>query len=284
MGSVLAAVDLTPLGRRVADRARIISEQLETDLTLLHAVEPMAEALIGLPVSEMIGRYRRKAAGELADWCRGRSSRPVGVKVVKGSPAWEIVRAGKGSELIVVGSSSLDAAQVGSVSQRVAETARGDVLVVRRQPRGAYRRVVVPTDLSEFSTMALPVAHRIAPDADLHLVFALNPRFDGYMAEAGLFPEEIDSARRGRMAAATEVIERLAGRWQGTVKAEVIDGPPLEVIEELVRRVRADLTVVASRGAGATKLVLLGSVASRLLEVVPVDVAIARVPGEFRRP
>jgi len=42
--------------------------------------------------------------------------------------------------------------------------------------------------------------------------------------------------------------------------------------------------VVASRGAGATRMVLLGSVASALLDAVPCDVAIARVAGDFRRP
>jgi len=68
------------------------------------------------------------------------------------------------------------------------------------------------------------------------------------------------------------------------VKALVIDGAPQTAIDEVVRRRGVDLVVVANRGAGATKMILLGTVADGVLEAMPCDVMVARVPGEFRRP
>ena len=39
-----------------------------------------------------------------------------------------------------------------------------------------------------------------------------------------------------------------------------------------------------SCGAGATRMILLGTVADGVLEAMPCDVLVARVPGDFRRP
>lgn len=283
MTEVVAAVDLTPLGRRVADRARLVAETLGIDLTLLHVIEPMAEAFIVDEVAELLRRHRRSAAEAMGDWVRSRTDRAVSVVEVKGSPVWEIARASKSAELTVVGTSTLDHGRVGPVASRVAEAARGDVLVVRRQPRATYRHVVIACDLSDSSARGVELASALAPEAKLTLVYALPTRFDGYMAEAGMYPEEIESSRRQRLASARAALEEVADQWEG-VEPAVVDGPPIEAIEEVVRRRGADLLVTTSRGAGATKLTLLGTIAAGLTEAAPCDVAIARIPGDFRRP
>lgn len=283
MAFVLAAVDLTPLGRRVADRARMVAEELGVDIRLVQAVEPMAEAFITDELARLVTDYQREATDRLTEWLRGRTGLEVSSTVVKGSAAWEIVRMGKQAALTVIGSSAVDNARVGPVARLVAGTAKGDVLAVRRQPRNSYRRVVIPVDLSEASVRGVELAKRIAPDAEHTLVYALPTRFDSLMSEAGMFPEEIDLNRNGRLEQARAALDAFAERFED-VRTTVIDGPPLQVIEEVARRRSADLTVVASRGAGATKLVLLGTVASGLLETLPCDVAVARVPGDFRRP
>jgi len=283
VNDVLAAVDLTPLGRRVADRARIAAETLELDLALLHVIEPMSEAFISGELADMLRRHRRQAAEELGDWVRSRSDRPVKVLEVKGSPVWEIARASKHAELTVVGTSTLDHGRVGPVASRVAEASRGDVLVVRRQPRSTYRNVVIACDLSDSSVRAVELASALAPGGRLTLVYALPTRFDAYMADAGMFPEEISSARRLRLQEATDALAEFAGRWEG-VDFMVADGPPIESVEEVVRRQGADLLVATSRGAGATRLTLLGTVAAGFIEAAPCDVAIARIAGDFRRP
>lgn len=283
MTYVLAAADLTPLGRRVADRARLVAEDFGADIRLVHAIEPMAEAFITDELAKLVATHEREAAERLAEWLRGRTELDVSLTTVKGSAAWEISRLAKQAMLTLIGSSAVDYGRVGPVARLVAEAARGDVVVVRRQPRNPYRRVLVPVDLSEASVRGVELARRLAPDATLSLLYALPTRFDSLMADAGMFPEEIDLNRKGRLSQAQEALDRFATRFEN-VSTSVVDGPPLEVIEETARRRSADLTVVASRGAGATRMVLLGTVASGLLDTLPCDVAIARVPGDFRRP
>ncbi len=118
----------------------------------------------------------------------------------------------------------------------------------------------------------------------MNLVHGLPSRFDAYMSDAGMFHEEIEDVRRGRERSAVQAMEKFAERWGDRVRTVVSGGPPGAVVEETVRRRSADLVVVSSRGAGATKMVLLGTVAESVMKTVPTDVAVARVPGDFRRP
>ncbi len=284
MAQVLAAVDLTPIGRRVADRGRMIAEVLGADLRLLHVVEPLGEAFIDAEVARLLSDQRKKAVGDLAAWCQERTAVTIDVSTVKGSPVWEIVKAGKKADLVVLGSSALDSGSVGPISLRVVAGHRGDVLVVRRQPRVPYRRVVVASDMSEASASGVELALRIAPDADITIVHGLPSRFDSYMVEAGMFPEEVQAVRAQRQDSAERAMEAIASRWGDRVRTVVSVGSPGTVVEETVRRRSADLVVVSNRGAGATKMTLLGTIASLVLETVPTDVAVARNPGEFRRP
>ncbi len=283
MADVLAAIELTPMGRRVADRSRILAERWETGIHLIHVVEPMAEAFIGESLSGRLRDHREGLAQGVADWLEGRTDRPVSVQTVKGSPAWEIARAGKTAALTVMGASSVDQMSIGHTTRLVAAAGRCDVLVVKRQPRADYRRVVAAVDMSEASARAVGLSRRMAPDAELTLVYSLPTRFDDHMLDTGMFPEEVESSRTVRMKAAAEALEKFAARWP-KARPMVIDGPPIATVDEVVRRTAADLVVAGSRGAGATKMVLLGAVAAGLINACPVDVAVARVPGDFRRP
>jgi nucleotide-binding universal stress UspA family protein len=99
-----------------------------------------------------------------------------------------------------------------------------------------------------------------------------------------LFAEEMDASRRLRMEAAQDRMLEFTHSWSGRVKHLVTDGPPNENIDETVRRRGADLVVVGSRGASATRMVLLGTVPETLVGHAPCDVYIARSPSTFRRP
>jgi nucleotide-binding universal stress UspA family protein len=280
---VLAAIDLTPLGRRVADRARLLAEETDGTLTVMHTVESATESFIPDGIAQLLAEHQTEATRSLTEWCASRSEAPVEMRVTKGSPSWEVGRASRNADVVVVGSSSLETGVTGATARRVAETLRCDVVIVRRQPRQGYRRVVVGVDLSEASAQAVEHAMKLAPNAEVTLVFALPTRFETFMSDAGMFSEEVDLARKRRTEAAELATEKFAGRWPDA-KVVVMSGPAPEVIAEIARRRSADLVAVGSRGANATRMVLLGSVPSSLLDASPCDLAIARIPSDFRRP
>lgn len=284
MRAVLAGVDIGSMGRRVADRARVIAEASDVPLHIVHVLEPVAEAMIEPAHARLMRDHQRIEARKLAEWIEGRSSVPVELEVVTGSPSWAITQRGKTSSLVVLGSSSLDSFSVGPVALRVTRMNRTDTLIVRRQPRVPYRRIIAAVDFSEQSRVA--VEHSLArfPDAEVTALYSLPVRFDPLLADAGLFEEEVTASRSHRLGQARERMTQFAAKWDGQVSTEVVDGPPTSTIAETLRRKGADLVAVGSRGASSTQMVLLGTVAEGLVAEAPCDVLVARSPAQFRRP
>lgn len=275
---------MTPMGRRVAERARLLAETGDAGIHLLHVLEPLGEAMIDPSIARMVRDHQRREAERLAEWVRERASVEVTLEVVKGSPSWELAARAKTAAVTVVGSSSVDAFSVGPVARRVALMSTSDTLVVRRQPRVPYRRIIAAVDFSEHSRKAVSRSAELFPEAEITVLYSLPSRFDPVLGEAGMFKEEVQAARIGRLRQAEERLEEFVQPWDGRVRSMVADGPPSQTIEEVVRRRSADLVVVGSRGASATRMVLLGSVAEALIAEAPCDVLVARAGSAFRRP
>lgn len=282
--TLVAGIDLTAMGRRVADRARHLAEATKSDIHLVHVLEPVAEAMIDPSLARLMRDYQTAEAEKVADWLRERTTRKVTLNVTKGSPSWELATRAKKADLVVLGSSTVDAFTAGPITRRVSQMAVSDVLVVRRQPRVPYRRIVAAVDFSESSRVAVERSMAVSPDADITVLYSLPARFDPILASSGLFQEEVDADRGTRLEAAKDRMNEFTQSWNGQVRTMVMDGPPMETIEEVVRRRNADLVVVGNRGASATRMVLLGTVAEGLVSQAPCDVLVARTPAGFRRP
>lgn len=284
MQAVVAGVDLTAMGRRVADRARLVAESHGADLHLVHVLETVGEAMIEPDLARIMHDHQRAQAEKLAAWTEERTNIPVTLEVAKGSPSWELVSRAKNAGILILGSSSIDAFRAGPTSRRVARKASSDVLIVRRQPRVPYRRIVAAVDFSESSRVAVERATTQFPDSDITVLYSLPARFDPILAEAGLFKEEVEASREARLGVAKEKMADFVAPYAAGLRTLVVDGPPMETIDEVVRRRNADLLIVGNRGATATRMVLLGSIAEGLVSAAPCDVLVARSKSAFRRP
>ena len=284
MSRVVAAVDLSPMSRRVADRARVEAEQRGAALELVHVWEKPDAPLPG----EMIERlrlYQHSQAENLLAWINARASCPVELEVRAGNAAAELVRRSRQAELLVTGTSSVDNTRVGPLTARLARKAHCSVLSVRRRSRLPYRRVIVAVDLSEASACAVELALTLAAGADrITAVVSLSPRAEMLLSDAGVHPPQLDKLRRERLSALEEDLGEFTAGWGKRVSAKVLEGPPAESVAELARRRRADLVVAANRGAAGSSMVLLGGAAEAMMRSVPCDAAVARAPGRFRRP
>lgn len=280
---VVAGIDLTPIGRRVAERARVVADSHNLPLHLVSINEASSEAFLDDGLGRLLFERYQKNLVEVATWLRSRASVPVTYQALRGSIGWELVREAKKASIVVVGTSAVDVERCGPIARRVSIMSTGDVLVVRRQPRTPYRRIMVAVDFSSHSETAVEAALRWYPDAEMTAVFSLPDRWDPALAEAGLFDVEVVAARTTRLKLATERMEEFVAKWPA-VKSLVVDGAPPTAIDEVVRRRGVDLVVVANRGAGSTRMILLGTVADGVLETMPCDVHVARAEGNFRRP
>lgn len=283
MQSIVAAFDLSPMARRVAQRARLIAEAHDAHLTLVHVAE---DPDVTLPddLQERLRLHRHSKAEGLLTTMTAAASCEVDVKVIRGSIGVELGKLSRKADLLVTGTSSVATERVGPRTTRVSRKAHCPVLAVRRQPRRGYRRILAAVDLSDASRQAVDLALEIAPDSKITAVVALPENAEMLLAEAGVGVDELTSLRNERTTHLEEGIAKFVTEWGDRIDTRVVQGPPPTAIGELARRQSADLVTVASRGAGGSSMVLLGSVAEAVMQAVPCDVAVARVPGPFRRP
>jgi CPA2 family monovalent cation:H+ antiporter-2 len=119
-------------------------------------------------------------------------------------PSPGVVRAGRDDDLSAMTKASdlvlVDRKQparfivpyLGRPARRLLRSARAPMLAVAGMPRGAYRRVVVATDLQTDLGPALAAAKRIAPNATVTLLHVYHVLFEGKLQWAGV--PEVDIA------------------------------------------------------------------------------------------
>ncbi|MFC4123407.1 universal stress protein [Nocardia rhizosphaerae] len=134
----------------------------------------------------------------------------------------------------------------------------------------AYRTIVVGTDGSDSSYVAVEKAAALAADADATLVLACAyfPTDDRDVAAAADVLK--DEAYQVRGSAPTNEIlhvarEKAVAAGAKNIVERAIVGEPVDSLLDLVKEVEADLLVVGNRG--------LNTLTGRLLGSVPSDVA-----------
>ena len=93
MRRVIAAVDLSGLRRRVADRARIIAEEHGAELTLVHAIPQLKDVFLSEAEIAAMKSVRGESTERLADWLRARTGIDISIELPVGPPARVVARA-----------------------------------------------------------------------------------------------------------------------------------------------------------------------------------------------
>jgi nucleotide-binding universal stress UspA family protein len=205
----------------------------------------------------------------------------VDVEVCLGSPPERIVEhaAREPDTLIALathGYSGLRRWALGSVTDRVIQTAAVPILVVRssaHSPAGdpVLRRIMVPLDGSDMARCALPTAIALArsTNAEIIILQAVVPRTQ----YAGLLLKQRNQA--------TQALGTLAcGLRQQQVAvtpAVVVDHNQAAeaIIDEAARR-QVNLIVMATHGYGGWQRWMLGSVADKVLQTTTTPVLLIR--------
>lgn len=132
----------------------------------------------------------------------------------------------------------------------------------------ANSAVVFPTDFSDLSLKALPLARRMAAvlDAELHCVYAVEEPH--IYATLDMGPVAIPTAEELAASAESRLQSFVADQVKGldhTVHASVLTGRPAEEIANYARKVNADMIVMTTHGHSGVKHVILGSTTEAVL-------------------
>lgn len=163
-----------------------------------------------------------------------------------------------------------------------------------------YSVVMVPTDGSDWSRHAIPLALAVArpAKATLHLVSVLEPAFTApiygvpiagggvtgaVLMDPGVSREAWGDRRDAQEAALRAFAKRLADDSGVAVTASLEEGDVADALRRYAESHDVDLMVMATHGRGGLARALLGSVADALLPAVRCPLMLIRPHGELPR-
>lgn len=149
------------------------------------------------------------------------------------------------------------------------------------------KKILYPTDFSEFSEYALPYVLDMAKkfSSDVVALHVLTPPTYAVSPE---FAVDLTEIQKNMQAAAEKSMEKLLKRFDEegiTVRSIIQVGTAFAEIVATARDEDSDLIILATHGYGAVKHMLLGSTTEKVVRKAPCPVLTIRHPEhEFVHP
>lgn len=272
---ILFATDFTARCDRAQDRAVQLAVAWGARLTVVHALEPggAADNAGHGEIPTLIAREAERLREELS--------------TVEGLAANVIVRRGTPQDLvhdilsqdpaglIVTGISrndSLGRAILGSTTATLIRTGGVPVLVVKRRPIDAGDRVVFASDLSENSASAIRTGLGwLRPPAPV-LFHVIDPPFRSWAEDKAGY---VNQLRTESAAQCRRFLDEAVGTGAAKQFSVIVEtGEPPAALAVHVIDADVDMVVVGTEARTGVLGVLVGSVASGILDEVPCDLLV----------
>jgi nucleotide-binding universal stress UspA family protein len=288
--SIVAATDLSAPARHATDRAGRLAQDTGASLALVHAVsrhalDDLRRRLTSDAEHSVLDDARRRLHS-LATELQQRHQLPVSELVLTGRVVEEIVRTAeqRQADLIVTGtrgSGYVRQMLLGSTAERVVKTAARPVLLARQPPHGAYRRVLLPVDFSDWSDAAAQMAARLAPGATFVLMHAVEVPYEGKLRHAGVDEAAIKQYRDQLCDEAQRRLVELGQRVglppdRCTLVTPESRDPWMQIVLQEMEQ-DCDLIVIGKHGHQAYEDLLLGSTTKRVIAESAVDVLVVKL-------
>ena len=243
-------------------------EEHERDVEALSTLEPRMTAALRAQIERV----------------QSEASIPFSVFIEQGSAYAELVNRAEEwqADLIVVGNhgrSELKHMFLGSVAEKVARHAPCSALIARKHAEGV---VLVATDLSDPAQLALAAGAREASRRKcrlvvMHVTDTLSRRTAPAMALLGVnLTADPPEVARERDNLARQLIETSLKSLGAEAEIRLVSGEPSEEILRLVVLLPAELLVLGTRGRSSIARIMLGGVATRIVQSAPCSVLAVR--------
>lgn len=286
MRALLAAIDFSDDARHAATRAALLAAEQRARLELLHVMSGLSlsalRELFRVPAdaeAKLVGDAQR-LLHELASDIADKTNLAATTRVKAGHVVDEILSASEQVDMLALGAHGLNPLRdliLGTTAERLLRKCKGPVLVAKRPPQGAYKRVLVPVDFSPHSVAALGMAMLVAPSAEIMAIHAFEVPFDGKLWLAGVADEVIQQhrihARQQALSSIDALIKDHGGdpyRFYRTVE----HGDPSPLILAKEKELGTDLIVIGKHGRSIVEETLLGSVTRHVLSNAKSDVLV----------
>jgi nucleotide-binding universal stress UspA family protein len=283
------------------DRAGILADQLNAEITLLHVVQPVeSERALEQRLQTATEQMSSRAKPPL--W---RAHVSPHVTIQTGDPApWIIdVLEKSRARLLVLGphrKRPLQDVLKGTIVEKVLTTRKWPVLMVQNEARVPYQRVLLALDFSDASASAIRAAESLvlAPPIEAHVVHAHEPPYQGMPHYVGTGIETLSGYSADSEREAYRAIRDLLKRESADLtryKIHIDQRRGALGVLGAINDCAPDVLVIGTRAGGRVHRALLGSVARQVLHGIECDALIVpvgssralhgqQVPGQRRRP
>jgi nucleotide-binding universal stress UspA family protein len=275
---ILVATDRSAMAEEALKRAISIAKKKSAQLIVVHVVEPL---FFESPytASADLDAIREQLTEEID---RLNSQTHVGylLFVESGSAAGVIRREAQKTQadLIVVGShgkDDIDSDYFGSTTLKLIQRTHIPVLIVKNEVKTAYQNMIVPTNLSDHSKQSILFANALFTKAHKKYLYAFETINKLQAMTYNISEEVAQELRAIKTKDAVKVFTKFV-KEVGEGEMELIEYTA-SINEDLlsyIKKERADLLVLGSKGVDDLNSFVFGSTASYLLRRSPIDVLV----------
>ncbi|UQN15101.1 universal stress protein [Gulosibacter sp. ACHW.36C] len=180
------------------------------------------------------------------------------------------------ADLLVIGRDSHGRRSRSPGAVRIAAASKAPVVAVPEIDLGNRRGVVVGTDGSEPSRLALEFAASVANSREVPLIAVISWQLSAGLGYEYAYGEDFAKAtERSSAEELDRALEPIEAKYPNLeIQRVVMEGHPVDVLTKAAEKAR--LLVVGTHGRGAFRRLLLGSVSHELLQDVTLPTVIVR--------
>ncbi len=290
---LIVATDYSEQANVAIEHAVAVARKTGAEVIIMHALglsqaDPSMPYPVAIPevYAKQVAEIRKDEREKLANLASSYAESGVNVSSFfsEEMPEEGIVDAAEEtqSDLIVVGShgrKGLSRFLLGSVAERVAKKANCDVLVAREEtPKNGYKHILVPTDFSAVSDMAMARAMELVADGGTIELFHCWQLPGGpvtYWGKVG--PGLRENIKNGAQEYGEKSIKKFA-RDNVNFVFKAQEGDARHELEDRIDEGGFDLVVMGTHGRRGLQRMILGSVTESIIRHTKKSVYMVRSP------
>jgi|Deesub1362A_J573_1020465.scaffolds.fasta_scaffold06375_2 nucleotide-binding universal stress UspA family protein len=275
---ILVAVDGSEASKNALRQAFKLAFDEKMWITVL-AINPPYRgdlSLIGVSNISEVLKGRGEEILEEAKKIAEEERASIKTRLEEGEPYEKIVEVAEEEKCQVIfmgrrGLSQIERSLMGSVTAKVIGHFKGRIFVIPEGKSLGWRNILVATDNSSYSHVALEEAINYAAsyNGSLNVVNVVYTN-DEYLANA---PDVVAKMIENAKSYLQEIKKRIDEKGLNG-KIYVREGEPFRKIVDLAKEIKADTIIMGSHGRTGLKRVLMGSVTSRVIGYAPCPIMV----------
>ncbi len=278
INNILVAIDKSKMSHEALKRAISITKEKDVQLYVIHVVESsfLSPAFVR-PIDE---DALRESITQQIEILNEKSKVDFVLFIELGLPASLIGQKAKkiNADLLVVGvndKNDIGNEHFGSTALKLIQKTNIPVLIVKNEVLGDYSKMILPTNLSDYSKESILFANTLFDKTIKKYISASESLYELESLEDGISAEEINSYKAELFKGAKTELDKFLKDLENVEDAEIeLIGCDASVNEDILENIKnddSDLLVLGSRGVNSLNSFIFGSTATYLLQRSPVD-------------